>query len=376
MNRLLLIGGGHAHVHVLAAQARQPFSDTEITLVSPYPRQIYSGMLPGWIAGDYTLDQCAIPIDRLAARASIRFVETTCTALDIERKQAHCANGKDREVFDFDFVSIDSGPTVSAQIDCSAAENVIPIRPIEGFVAAWPGLLEQARRQAAGFNLCIVGDGAAGTELAFTIDHRFKSEGLSKARVILIGGHDAPLPGQPTGLRQAAKSILRQRGIRALANHRASGFQAGQISFTDGSCIACDVSLIVTGAAAPPWPAESGVNCDHKGFISVSNTLQSRSHDFVLAAGDIASYADARPKSGVFAVRAGPILAANLRALCAGEPLQAWTPQSKALYLISTGTRHALASWGDLSGGSEKLIGALLWRWKDRIDRGFMRRFS
>lgn len=374
MKNLLLIGGGHAHVHVIDAHAKEPFADTTITLVSPYPRQIYSGMLPGWIVGDYTLDQCAIPIDRLAGRAGIRFVETACTGLDLDRRQALCANG---EIIDFDFASIDTGPTIANDITTTPANHVIPIRPIEGFVAAWPALLERARRQTTGFDLCIVGDGAAGTELAFTIGQRFIREGLRHARVILIGGHDEPLPGQPASLRRAAKRLLARRGIRFLPNHRASAFAPEQIIFADGDSLACQASLIVTGAAAPAWPAVSGLACDEKGFIQVTQTLQSESHRFVLAAGDVASYTESRPKSGVFAVRAGPILANNLRALCANRDLTAWAPQTKALYLISTGTQHALASWGGLSSGCcEKLLGGMLWRWKDRIDRAFMRRFS
>ena len=374
MKQLLLVGGGHAHVHVLDAQAKAPFADTSITLISPYPRQIYSGMLPGWIAGDYSIDQCAVPIDQLAQRGGVRFVETTCTHLDLDRRQAHCANG---EIVAFDFVSIDSGPTVANVFSSEAPDHVIPIRPIEGFVTAWPALLERARQQTSGFNLCIVGDGAAGTELAFTIGQRFVREGLAQARVLLISSHAEPLPGQPASLRRAAKRLLQQRGVRLLAEHRAIAFEPGRILFADGSDIACDASLIVTGAAAPQWPAASGLACDEKGFIRVGKTLQSASHPFVLAAGDVAAYSDARPKSGVFAVRAGPILAANLRTLCAGEALQAWTPQTKALYLISTGTRHALASWGNLSSGyGGEWLGKLLWLWKDRIDRQFMRRFS
>ena len=373
MKKLLLIGGGHAHVHVLDALAKQAFTDTEVTLVSPYPRQIYSGMLPGWIAGDYRLDQCAIPIDRLARRANIQFVETACTRLDLTTKQAHCADGK---TIGFDFVSIDSGPTVATKFTEDAPDTLIPIRPIEGFVATWPKLLERAGRQSKGFTLAIVGDGAAGTELAFTIDQRFKRERYAHANVVLIGAHEEPLTGQPARLRRAAIEILQERKITYLAKRRASGFQTGQIDFVDGSKLACDATLIVTGAAAPAWPEDSGLACDDKGFIAVDKTLQSRSHDFVFAAGDVAAYVDARPKSGVFAVRAGPILAANLRALCAGETLKPWMPQAKALYLISTGTQHALASWGEVAVGKSTWFGGLLWRWKDRIDRGFMQRFS
>jgi selenide,water dikinase len=73
----------------------------------------------------------------------------------------------------------------------------------------------------------------------------------------------------------------------------------------------------------------------------------------------------------VYAVRAGPPLAQNLRRALADQPLQRYQPQPRALYLLSTGQKHAIASYGDWS-----LQGAWVWRWKDHIDRKFMRRFG
>ncbi|WP_301102807.1 FAD-dependent oxidoreductase [Propionivibrio sp.] len=367
MIRLVLIGGGHAHVQVLAALARQPFADCEVTLISPFPRQIYSGMLPGWIAGHYSIEQCAIPIVDLARRSGVRFIESACTALDIESKRAHCANG---EIVAFDAVSIDSGPIVDLGSVPGILENAIPIRPIEGFVAVWPSMLERARHNNA-YTLSIVGDGAAGTELAFAIQERFTIEQLTHARVILIGGSKLALTGLPERLRDAALSLLKQRNIEHLGERPASAFLPGRVRLSDASEIACDASLVVTGAAAPLWPAASGMACDANGFIRVTATLQSISHRFVFAAGDVAAYAEPRPKSGVFAVRAGPLLADNLRAYCTGRTLCRWNSQKNALYLISTGKRHALAAWGPLSIG-----GDWVWRWKDRIDRRFMQRFT
>ena len=367
MKRLLLIGGGHAHVHVLAALAEAPFAGTVVTLISPYPRQIYSGMLPGWIAGHYDIDDCAIPLDRLAQRAGVRFVQTACCGLDPDTKIAHCENG---EQIAFDLVSIDSGPTLALADLPGAGQYALPIRPIEAFVAAWPGLLERAR-QASGFNLAIVGDGAAGTELAFAIQARFASERLAQARVTLIGANSAPLAGFPPRLRNTVSRLLSERGVITLANRRALAFLPGQLRLSDETRLDADASLIVTGAAAPRWPADSGLACDEAGFVRLTPTVQSVSHPFVFAAGDVAAYADPRPKSGVFAVRAGPVLASNLRAACQGEALQRWTPQAQALYLISTGQRHALAAWGASSFG-----GSWVWHWKDWIDRRFMRRFS
>ena len=168
MKQLVLVGGGHAHVHVLAALAAQPFADTEVTLVSPYSRQIYSGMLPGWIEGYYAIEECALALDALARHARVRFVQTSCTGLDLATKQVRCANG---ETIAFDHVSIDTGPAANLAGLAGAAEHGLPIRPIEGFVAAWPGLLERARQGE--FTLAIVGDGAAAIELAFAMQARF-----------------------------------------------------------------------------------------------------------------------------------------------------------------------------------------------------------
>jgi selenide,water dikinase len=371
MKRLLLIGGGHAHVQVLAALAKAPFAGTEVTLISPYPRQIYSGMLPGWIAGDYSIDECSIPIDRLAQRAGVRFVQTVCNGLDLAAKIAHCENG---EQIAFDLLSIDCGPTLALADLPGARQYALPIRPIEGFVAAWPGILEQAlehARQASDFNLAIVGDGAAGTELAFAIQARFAAERLAQAQVTLICANSAPLAGFPERLRNAVSRLLTERGVTTLTNRRALAFLPGKLRLSDETLLDADVSLIVTGAAAPRWPAASGLACDAAGFIRLTRTLQSVSNPFVFAAGDVAAYADPRPKSGVFAVRAGPVLAANLRAACNGQPLQRWRPQTQALYLISTGQHHALAARGALSIG-----GSWVWYWKDWIDRHFMKRFS
>jgi pyridine nucleotide-disulfide oxidoreductase family protein len=368
MKHLVLIGGGHAHVQVLAALAASPMPGVSVTLVSPYARQIYSGMLPGWIAGHYAIDQCAIRIDLLARRAGVGFVLASAVALNLAARTVLCSNG---ETCAFDLISIDCGPSVDLSNIPGATEHAIPIRPIEQFVAAWPALLEQARQSTDGFRVAIAGDGAAGTELAFALQARFASENLHQASVSLIGSHDAPLAGFPGALRRKALTLLSREGIHCIPQCRVLAALPGALSLSDGRRFAADASLIVTGAAAPAWPADSGLATDAGGFIQVSRTLQSRSHPFVFAAGDIAAYADPRPKSGVFAVRAGPPLAGNLRAALAGQALQPWVPQPHALYLISTGKRYALASRASLTAS-----GHWVWRWKDWIDRRFMRRFE
>ncbi|MCX7150917.1 MAG: FAD-dependent oxidoreductase [Rhodocyclales bacterium] len=366
MKQLVLVGGGHAHVHVLAALATAPFADTLVTLVSPYSRQIYSGMLPGWIAGYYAIEECALALDALARRAGIRFVQTSCVGLDFDARQVRCANG---ETIPFDHVSIDTGLAANLAELAGATEHGLPIRPIEGFVAAWPGLLEKARQEE--FKLAIVGDGAAAIELAFAIQTRFAAEGLNHARLMIVGGNRKPLAGFPFLLRHKVMKLLAAHGIAHQGRQRAVALLSDHVQLEDGSRLAADATLIATGAAAPAWLAASGLATDEAGFIRVNPMLQSLSHPFVFAAGDVVAYADSRPKSGVFAVRAGPPLTNNLRAICQGQALTPWQPQQRALYLLGTGDEHALAAWGGFSTG-----GAWVWRWKDRIDRRFIAQFG
>ena len=92
----------------------------------------------------------------------------------------------------------------------------------------------------------------------------------------------------------------------------------------------------------------------------------------MFAAGDCASdRGAARPKAGVWAVRAGAPLAANLRRAARGRPLRRWQPQSQALVILGLGDGRAIAWRNGIA-----VEGALVWRWKDRIDRRWMRMYG
>lgn len=368
MKRLVLLGGGHAHLAVLADVAQRRLAGWDVHLVTPYRRQIYSGMLPGWMAGHYSIDMCAIALDTLAAKAGITLHETACVGLDLAHDTLVCADGSHLA---FDLLSIDTGPMPALDALPGAVEHAMPIRPIEGFVAAWPALVERMLARCRRFDLVIVGAGAAGVEIAFALQRRAAVEGWSHVYITLVGTDPLPLSGSPERARRRAAALLGQRGIRWCSERRATAVEPGRLQLERGEPLAFDACLVVTGAAAPAWPRASGLATDEDGFIRVGPTLQSVSHPHVFAAGDVAAYADARPKSGVYAVRAGPVLAENLRAVCEGRAPTPWTPQQRALYLVSTGHRHALATWGAWATD-----GHWVWRWKDRIDRRFVRRYG
>ena len=108
------------------------------------------------------------------------------------------------------------------------------------------------------------------------------------------------------------------------------------------------------------------------GFVRVGRDLRVEGQGALFAAGDCAHLVHApRAKAGVFAVRAAPILRDNLRAVLSGGTPRAFKPQRDYLKLVSLGERSAVAEKAGLA-----VSGRLLWRWKDRIDRAFMRKFD
>ena len=381
MKQLVLLGGGHAHVQMLADLARQAIPGWDLHLLTPYRRQIYSGMLPGWVAGHYALDDCTIDLQALAQRAAITLHETAALQVDTEGQRVHGADGN---ALPFDLLSIDTGPVAATAKVPGSAEFCLPVRPIEDFVAAWPGLAQRIKAAVSRFELVVIGAGAAGLELALAIQHRAAVEGWQQLRLTVLGSSDLPLEGLPPAARRQALRLLQQRGIRWLGDSRVEAVRTDHLCLrpqgaahgqTQSQIMAADASLLVTGAAAPAWPARSGLLTDAAGFIRVGPTLQSLSHPHILAAGDVAAYHSPRPKSGVYAVRAGPVLAANLRALCAGRSPQAWQAQQRALCLISHGPQQAMAVWGNYTW-SGAWSSRWIWRWKDSIDRRFIQGFK
>lgn len=361
--RLLLAGGGHAHLGVLAAFARAPLVESEVTLLSPFPRQLYSGMLPGWIAGHYELDECEIPLPSLAARAGVRFCLGHLARIDLD---ARIAFTESAEEIAFDLISIDTGPVIDRAAIAGLADHAIALRPLESLIGQWERLLAHLADTSDIHTLTVIGGGAGGVELALAFAFRSTSARLP-LRVTLVAGRTGLAPTLPPSVQRRLERLLHASDVRLIVD---DAVEIGRhtVMLAEGGELTSDATIVATGAAAAEWPGASGLACDTGGFIAVNEYLQSISHPFVFAAGDCATMLEhPRPRSGVYAVHAGPPLARNLRRAVNGRPLVQYTPQRRALYLLSAGARYAVATWGSLC-----TEGAWVWRWKDRIDRRFV----
>lgn len=366
--RLLLIGGGHSHLEVIRRFGRNPEPGVDVTLLSPETRTAYSGMLPGHVAGHYRYDECHVDLDALCRQAGVIRIEGAAVRLDPARRLVHCGAAGEQH---FDILSIDAGSTPLLAAIPGAQCHGIAAKPVSSFLARWTELRAAALTAAGRLRIVVVGAGAAGVEVTLAMQHWLHNHG-GEAQFTVLGDGPTLLAGHARGAQRRFAGILKTRGIGLRLNTPVQQAQQGALLLHGGELLPADETVWMTGAAAPPWPGNNGLQTDGAGFVAVDSHLQSLSHPGIFAAGDIATMvATPRPKSGVHAVRQGPPLAHNLRRALRGEPLQPYHPQHRALALISTGDRHAVASWGALS-----CSGAWVWHWKNHLDQAFMRRYS
>ena len=358
MKRLLLLGGGHSHLAVMKSFGDAQPAGAELALVSPHRHALYSGMVPGLIAGHYRLEECGVDLERLAARAGARFIQDSAAGVDPARREVLTAKG---ERLPYDILSLDVGS--SADKPSGVSEHALVVRPIESFLPAWEHLRERASRRKFG-RIAVVGGGAAGVELLLAMQHRLAGAGAEWA----VFSDSTILREHDEDVRRRIARILEERKVAIHVGRKVVGAGRNELRLEGGERFEAQAAVWATGARAPSWIARSGLATDARGFVAVGETLQSTSHPEAFAAGDVASAAGARrPKSGVFAVRQGPALARNLRRALAGEAPKAFRTPARALALISCGGRYAVASWGRFA-----FEGAWVWRWKDRIDRRFV----
>jgi pyridine nucleotide-disulfide oxidoreductase family protein len=377
--RIVLVGAGHTHVRILESWAKSRPGRAALTLVVDSDSAVYSGMVPGFVAGDCSLEETAIPVAPLARRAGATLVLQRAERIHPARKSIELAGGS---LVEYDIASLDVGSSVVGLDLPGVREHALATRPIGPFaaclaerLAALGGpddpRLRSGRSTKSTLRVAVVGGGAAGVELSFTLEARLSSIGVLP-EMFLVCGTAGLLPGYSERARRFASKEAAARRIAVAATSDATFVDEHGVGFESGH-LAADLVLWATGAAPPEMVRHSDLPLDKRGFVRVKPTLEVAGCDGLFAAGDCATIQGDEwvPKAGVYAVRQGPVLDANLRALLDGRPLAPFEPQRDFLSLMNLGGRRALATkWG------LAFSGRLAWHLKDRVDRAFVRRYT
>jgi len=378
---LVLIGGGHTHALVLRKLGMNPLPGVRLTLITDLVDTPYSGMLPCHISGVYSFDDSHIDLRPLSHFAGAHLLMDKAIAVDPQNRQVLCAH---HPPVAFDVLSIDTGSTPATISVPGAREYAIPAKPVPDLLAAWWAFLDEVREgPARPISFAIVGGGVGGVELMLNMQSRcwqvLDELGRSRDDLTIHMFHRGDEIAK--GRNRSTRKLLHRRAVeRGIQLHLQES--VCEIALTeDGQrlvrCEAgleqrCDRVFWVTNASSPGWIQGSGLSTDEDGFLLVEDTLQTCSHPYIFAAGDVATMKHhPRPKAGVFAVRQAKPLAHNLQAYFKGESLKPFKPQQQYLNIIDEGDGRSIASRGPFTFESR-----LMRAWKDRIDRKFMATFT
>ena len=367
---LVLVGGGHSHVQVIRMLTmKKALRGIRVTLISDESTVCYSGMLPGCLAGLYRPDEMEMELRPLCAWAGIRFIRARVGGLDPAMQQVFFDDG--RPSLAYDALSINIGSIPRGMDTPGVREHAVPTRPLGRLLRRVHQFEANRRADGQPLRIVIAGGGAAGSELAFAMHARW-GERFAPVEITLVESQPTLLTGHNHRVAGIIMRYLEEKGITCLTGRRVAGVDESEVHFEDGLSLPCDFLLWATGGAPPDLLRKTSLDTGDDGFIRVRPTLQVAGYDNVFAAGDCIEFPSRiLPKSGVYAVREGPVLARNLHAWLEKRSMAPYRPQASALALLMTGTRNAVASRRHTA-----FHGPAVWRLKDWIDRRWMRKFE
>lgn len=367
MKRLVLVGGGHAHLEVLHAFRERPVPGVALLLLSPSPRAAYTGMVPGMLMGEHSASSLQFDLPSLAQAAGGRFREGAVTAIDAHAKRVWIGD----ESVEFTCCSINVGSAPGGASVPGMRAHATALRPLDH--ALQLGATFDALRSNAPSTppaVVVVGGGAAGVEVAIALALR----GARRVAVTLVHRGVALLDAPDTRAAARALHACNREGVTVCLNRQVVRVEDTGVVLDDGSRLQSSLTVWLTGAAPPAVLREGVLPRSARGFLLLDDTLRAADGSPVWGAGDCAELEAYPwvPRAGVHAVREGPVLAHNLRVALTGRGTpQRYHPQGQFLSLLLSGHDRALLNWYGIT-----LEGRWPRRLKRTIDRAFMRRHT
>ena len=215
---LVLLGGGHANIQVLKMLAMNPIGGLRITLISDQTHSPYSGMIPGYLAGYYSYEECHFDLRRICEELGQRFIKAKIIGVDPQRKKIQLEN---RAEISYDCASINVGiePRSIENSSSEPAFKIIPLKPISQFIAHWDQLISDLKnyKGSDSLPLAVVGAGASGVEISIILKMLIDQHKWN-AQVSLIHRHDYLVSAKDLRAQKKLLKTLKELNIKVYQN--------------------------------------------------------------------------------------------------------------------------------------------------------------
>ncbi len=357
------MGGGHANVQVLKKLCMNRINGLHTILISEHYEATYSGMTPGYIHKEFSVEEISIDLQRLCFNAGATFIKDKVIKIEtnnqiIELENLHSIN--------YDLLSINTGSiSNSKKISLEDSSKYFFVKPISLLVKNLRKIDQIIKNKKN--KIVIIGGGVASYELAFSLIKRYEET----LEIIILGKNILGEKNLNQKTKNKLRAIAKNLNIKEYLGEVVS-ISETFLTLKNGEKIDCNLSLLSTGANIETWLLESNLNKDESGFITVDKHLLSTNYKNIFVTGDACSIENnIRAKSGVMAVRQGEILKENIFLKITGKKLIKFRPQRNWLYLIGTYENYALLNYFFLS-----FHGQWCWKLKVWIDKNFINKFK
>ncbi|MBZ9689126.1 FAD-dependent oxidoreductase [Clostridium estertheticum] len=364
--KLLLVGGGHAHIFLIKQFALKPIPGVDLFLVSDSNYQYYSGMAAGYVEGIYGLEEISFDLRKMCRHSGVEFIKGRVTGIDAQNR---CVTLESDEIVPFDILSLDTGSDMAGGNVQGVVEFAWCIKPLGNLIALRKNFIGLTAYES---QVVIAGAGAAGIEMAFAL--KALSDIMKKnIEITLAHSGNLILKGYHENVREKTMRKLNRDKIKVLSNHKISSILEKDIFMESGKQINYDFLIWAAGPKANPLYKSSGFSVDKDGYMIVNSYLQSVDYDFIFGAGDCISFSEFAyvKKVGVYAIREAPYLYGNLLRFIRNEGLQRYIPQKNYLAIISAGEKQAIMQYQGMA-----ISGGMSYKLKGFIDCRFMKKFK
>jgi NADH dehydrogenase FAD-containing subunit len=334
--RVVLVGAGHAHLHLLKNVAALIGLGAEVTIVAQDDFW-YSGMATAMLGGLVSPEQDHVDVARLVAGTGAVLCRGTMSGLDQHAREVVLDDGRRLA---FDLLSLNLG-SVAPPLPTEGL-TLYSVKPVRSLVELRRRIEEVWQVRSGGvLRIAVVGGGVTGVEVAANL--RAFSDLHRRRMHISVYNRSEPLRHLPRGAAAALLRHLQRSNIEVRWPATVTLVGESGVLLDDGTFDACDIVVNATGLVPPDLTARLGLPTVADGALLVDEFLRSTGDASVFAAGDCVAFKGCiLPRVGVYAVRQAPVLLANLWATLSGTPPTEFVPQQRFLSIIGLGHTSAL----------------------------------
>ena len=265
--RIVLVGAGHAHLHLIEHAQILRKAGIDLLLISP-PRFLYSGLATGALSGALDLDAGELDVVTLAAAHGVRHLPDRVLAIDRATRQLTLEGGVR---VPYDAISLNVGSKIADPDGLMAAPGVWSVKPLATLLSLRTTIEIAISQTQACPSIVVAGGGQTAHEVAAALCGLCERHGVRPN--IVVVRPQATLAWAPTLAGRRLQDDLGRRGV-VFRDDRVTGRAPTKCLLASGDTLECEALVMATGLVGAELIDSLGLAVSDDARLQTTHTLQ------------------------------------------------------------------------------------------------------